>query len=111
MGMVIAPAAIELEEVVRQAVPATEGHPEVSAGNLLGTLLYFTLFNLGIIVLVAPVQVLPSFRRLDWPFLVLATWVGLAFLWRGRLGRIEGAALLALYAIYVVLHVVLPAHI
>jgi cation:H+ antiporter len=108
MGMVIAPAAIEAEEVIRQAVPAKEGHPEVSAGNLLGTLLYFTLFNLGIIAVVAPVEVFPSFRRLDWPFLVLATWVGLAFLWRGRVGRPEGAVLLALYALYVVLHIVVP---
>src|SRR6266851_1486375 len=29
MGMVVAPAAIELEEIVRQAVPTRKGHPEV----------------------------------------------------------------------------------
>src|SRR5581483_3178173 len=40
MGMVVTPAAIELEEVIRQAVPTREGRPEVSAGNLVGTLLY-----------------------------------------------------------------------
>jgi hypothetical protein len=34
------PTAIEIEEVFRQAVPAREGRPEVSAGNLVGTLLY-----------------------------------------------------------------------
>jgi cation:H+ antiporter len=41
VGMVITPAAIEVEEVIRQAIPAREGLPEVSAGNLVGTLLYF----------------------------------------------------------------------
>jgi cation:H+ antiporter len=46
MGMVITPGVIEIDEVIRQAVPAGKGHPEVSAGNLLGTLLYFTLCNL-----------------------------------------------------------------
>lgn len=106
MGMVIAPAAIELEEVIRQAVPAREGHPEVSAGNLLGTLLYFTLFNLGVIALIAPVRVLPQTRTLDWPFLVLATWLAVFFLWRGGVGRLEGGILLVAYATYAVLHVV-----
>ena len=107
MGMVVTPAVIELEEVIRQAVPAKEGHPEVSAGNLLGTLLYFTLFNLGIIALVAPVHVPPLTRTLDWPFLVFATWLGLFFLWRGRVGRAEGSLLLAAYAGYFLLHLIL----
>jgi cation:H+ antiporter len=107
MGMVVAPAAIELEEVVRQAVPARAGHPEVSAGNMIGTLLYFSLFNLGIITLLTPIETPSLTRVLDWPFLVLATWLGLLFLWRGRLGRVEGGALLLAYAGYVALHVVL----
>lgn len=107
MGMVVTPAVIELEEVIRQAVPAKEGHPEVSAGNLLGTLLYFTLFNLGIIALATPVSIPSLTRTLDWPFLVVASWLGLAFLWRGRVGRVEGSVLLLAYTVYLVLHIVL----
>lgn len=107
MGMVVAPAVIELEEVIRQAVPAREGHPEVSAGNLLGTLLYFTLFNLGVIALVAPVQVLPRVRTLDWPFLIGSTWLALLFLWRGHVTRVEGGVLIGAYAVYIILHLIL----
>ncbi|MHB8575481.1 MAG: sodium:calcium antiporter [Dehalococcoidia bacterium] len=107
MGMVITPAVIELEEVIRQAVPAKEGHPEISAGNLLGTLFYFTLCNLGLIALLAPVRIPALVRTLDWPFLVLATWLGLFFLWRGRVGRREGTLLLAAYTVYLCLHIVL----
>jgi cation:H+ antiporter len=106
MGMVVTPAAIELEEVVRQAVPTREGHPEVSAGNLVGTALYFLLFNLGLIALLAPVPVAPEIRTLDWPFLVGATWLATVFLARGRVGRPEGAVLLLAYGVYVALHVV-----
>lgn len=106
MGMVIAPAIIELDEVVRQIVPARAGHPEVSAGNVLGTLLYFTLCNLGLIALLTPVHVPALTRTLDWPFLAAATWLALLFLARGRLGRVEGAILLAVYAAYVALHVI-----
>jgi cation:H+ antiporter len=104
MGMVVAPAAVELEEIVRQSVPTRKGHPEVSAGNLVGTLLYFVLFNLGLIVLITPVTLTPSMRALDWPALVAVTWLATWFLARGRVGRPEGAVLLVAYAAYAVAH-------
>jgi cation:H+ antiporter len=105
MGMIVAPAAIELEEVARQAIPSKRGRHDVSAGNLIGTLLYFVLFNLGFIALLTPVHVEPLVIRLDWPLLILVTWIATAFLWRGRLGRVAGVLLLLCYVIYVILHV------
>lgn len=108
MGMVVTPAATELEEIIRQAVPARRGHPEVSAGNLGDTLLYFVLFNLGLITLIAPVGIDPSTRWLEWSFLVASTWLAVAFLARGQAGRPEGGVLLVVYAVYVALHVRLP---
>jgi cation:H+ antiporter len=107
IGMVVTPAAIELEEIIRQAIPAREGRPDVSAGNLVGTVLYFVLFNLGLIALAAPVQVSQLTRTLDWPFLVASTWLATLFLWRGGVSRAQGVALLALYAAYVGAHVLL----
>ncbi|MFN2421564.1 MAG: sodium:calcium antiporter [Gemmatimonadota bacterium] len=106
VGMVITPAAIELEEVIRQAVPNRKGHPEVSGGNLVGTLLYFVLFNLGLIALLTPVAVNPRIRTLDWPFLIAVTWLAVLFLARGQVGRREGAFLIAAYAGYVILHAI-----
>jgi cation:H+ antiporter len=105
VGMVVTPAAIEIEEVIRQAVPAREGRPEVSAGNLVGTLLYFLWFNMGLISLFFPVRADPLVVRLDWPYLVGATWLAALFFARGRVGRPEGALLVALYIVYVVLHI------
>ena len=107
MGMVVSPAADELEEVIRQAVPSREGRHDVSAGNLVGTLLYFVLFNLGLIALITPVQVDPLVRQLDWPFLIAVTLLATIFLWRGRVGRVAGVLLLAAYVVYIVLHVIL----
>jgi cation:H+ antiporter len=105
MGMVITPAVIELEEVARQAIPAREGRPEVSVGNLVGTLLFFVLVTLGLVALITPVRVDPAVRTLDWPFLVATTWLVVLLLARGRLGRREGAFLLAVFGLYVALHV------
>src|SRR5205085_178442 len=93
MGMIVTPAAIEIEEVFRQAVPSREGRHDVSAGNLVGTLLYFLLFNLGLIALITPVQVSPLVRQVDWPSIVVVTWVATVFLWRGRVGRGAGVLL------------------
>ena len=107
VGMVLTPAAIEIEEVFRQAIPAKRGHPEVSAANLLGTLLYFVLFNLGLLAVVTPVAVPAQVRTLDWPFLVAVTWLATLFLARGRVGRPEGVVLLLCYIGYVALHVIL----
>lgn len=106
MGMVVTPAAIELEEVIRQVVPSKSGRHDVSAGNLVGTLLYFTLFNFGLIALITPVQIDPIVRQLDWPFLIAVSWIATAFLWRGRVGRIAGAFLLVAYIMYIILHLV-----
>jgi len=105
IGMIVMPAAIELEEVIRQAIPAREGRSDVSAGNLVGTVLYFVLFNLGLIALAAPVHIPPLTRTVDWPFLVASTWLATLFLWRGGVSRGQGAALLALYAGYAGTHV------
>jgi cation:H+ antiporter len=106
-GMVITPAAIEAEEIVRQVVPAQRGYADVSAGNTMGTVLYFALFNLGLIALLTPVAVPQRVRILDWPFLVASGLVVALFLLRGRLGRIEGGFLLLLGLGYATLHVVL----
>jgi cation:H+ antiporter len=107
VGMVVTPAAIEVEEVIRQAVPAREGRPEVSAGNLVGTLLYFLWFNLGLIALILPVRVDPQVRVFDWPYLIAVTWLATLFFARGRVGRIEGCLLVAVYDVYVALRAAL----
>lgn len=80
MGMVVSPAAIKLEEVIRQAVLSREGRHDVSAGNLTGALLYCVLFNLGLMALLTPVKVDPLVRQLARPFLIAVTLVATAFL-------------------------------
>jgi Ca2+/Na+ antiporter len=60
-------------------------------------MIYFVLFNMGLIALAVPVRVDPVVRTLDWPFLIGVTWLAVFFLWRGRVGRVEGALLLVAY--------------
>jgi cation:H+ antiporter len=102
VGMVLTPIAIESEEVIRQVVPARAGRHDVSAGNVVGTLLWFVLANLGLIALVTPVHVPRLSRAIDYPFLIAASWLATAFLARGRVGRMAGATLVALAVVYAV---------
>src|ERR1700694_163539 len=96
MGMVVTPAVIELEELARQVIPTRRGHADVAAGNVVGTVLYFVLFNLGLIIVVTPVTVPPLVRWLDWPFLIGCTLIASAMLWRGAVTRFAGAILFSL---------------
>ena len=104
-GMVISPAVIESEEVIRQAVPAKMGFSDIAAGNLIGTVLYFTLLNLGLITLLTPVAVPATVRTLDWPVLAGVSLLVAVLLARGRLARAHGLFLLAIEAGYVAAHV------
>lgn len=107
VGMVLTPVVVESDEIIRQVVPAREGRHDVSAGNVVGTLLWFTLFNLGLIALVTPVAAPRLTRVLDYPFLCGASWIATAMLARGRVGRTAGASLVALAVAYAVFHGVL----
>jgi cation:H+ antiporter len=107
MGMIVTPAAIEAEEVIRQAVPSRHGRHDVAAGNLIGTLLYFVQFNLGLIALAAPVTVPTRVIALDWPFLIAVTRLATILLWRGWVTRWQGVLLLTAYAGYIIAHVLL----
>ena len=106
MGMLITPACVELDEVVRELLPALAGRADVSAGNLVGTQLYFVLFNLGLIALFTPTTTPATVRLVDWPFLVLVSCLAAAALWRGWSSKGLGIVLLACYAGYVAVHVV-----
>jgi len=107
MGMIVTPAIVSLEEIIRQAIPSKSGRHDIGVGNLVGTVLYFLLFNLGLIALITPVRVDPLVRQLDWPFLVIATWIVTIFLWYGRVGRLAGLLLLVADGGYTVSHLLI----
>ena len=101
-GMLVVAAAVSAEEVPRMLAPSRRGHGEVSVGNILGTVMFFTLFNLGIIALVHPLTIERSAITFYWPAMYVALVIVSVFLWRGRVSRAAGALLLIAYAAYAV---------
>jgi cation:H+ antiporter len=99
-GLVVVAAAVSFEEVILEALPAYRGFPELSVGNALGTLLFLLTGSLGAIVLLHPLTVPARVVDYHLPALALSALLAGALLARGRLGRPEGALLLASYAAY-----------
>ena len=101
-GLLVVAAAVSFEEVVLEMLPAHRGHPEISVGNALGTLLFLLTGSLGVIALVRPIAVPEAVSFFHAPVLLLVVAIFIGLLIRGRLGRLEGTALFAAYIAYVV---------
>ncbi len=101
LGNTALAATVEAEELARVAVPARRGRPELALGNIAGTLIHFAALNAGVIALIKPLTLdhdttlfyLPAAAASPAIFAVM---LGV----RGRLGRLEGAILAAVYAAY-----------
>lgn len=99
-GLLVVAAAVSFEEVVLEALPAYRGFPELSVGNALGTLTFLLTASLGVVLLIGPLAVPAAVADYHIPALALSALLAAGLLARGRLGRTEGALLLAAYAAY-----------
>lgn len=109
-GLLVVAAAVSFEEVVLEALPAFRGFPELSVGNALGTLVFLITGSLGVIALVGPIEVPASVTGYHLPALGLSVLFAGALLARGRIRRLEGAALLAAYGLYAAGALLAPIH-
>jgi cation:H+ antiporter len=101
LGNTALAASVEAEELARVAVPARRGRPELALGNIAGTIVHFAALNAGVIALVEPLTLDADTTRFYLPAATVCPAVLAALLLaRRRLGRSEGAVLVALYAAY-----------
>jgi cation:H+ antiporter len=102
LGNTAVAASVEAEEVARVAVPTRRGRPELGLGNIGATIVHFAAFNAGVIALVKPLSLGHNTTHFYLPVAAASPAVlAVLLLVRKRLGRIEGAALIALYLAYV----------
>ncbi len=101
-GFLIVAAAVSFEEVVLEALPAFRGFPELSVGNALGTLVFLLTGSLGVIVLAGPIDVPARVTSYHLPALAATVLLAVILLARARMGRPQGAVLVAAYVAYAV---------
>jgi cation:H+ antiporter len=106
LGMTVVALGESVEETVRMVAPARRGHPELAWGNVVGTMVIFLGFNLGVIALLQPLAPDPLVLQFHAPYLIGCTLVvAVALLSAKRLGRVMGALLVGLYLLYLAVNV------
>jgi cation:H+ antiporter len=104
LGNTAVAAGVEAEELARVVVPARRGRPELALANIAGTIVHFAAFNAGVIALVKPLALGHDTTRFYLPAAVAGPAILAALLLARRgIGRLPGAALVGLYALYVAL--------
>lgn len=101
-GMTILAFLVSIEEIARELPAALKGRPEISFGNVVGSILAFFCFNAGIIALVRPVAVERQVTHFYVPMCAIAVLITTAAMLTRRVPRWIGAILVLLYLLFVI---------
>jgi cation:H+ antiporter len=101
-GMTVLALAVSIEELARELPAAWRGRPEISVGNVVGSVLAFFLFNAGIIASIRPIPVDGVVLHFYLPLCLAAVVLVMGSLATLRIPRSVGAALVGLYAVFFV---------
>ena len=101
-GMTILALAVSVEELARELPAARRGRPEISFGNVAGSILAFFLCNAGLIALIRPVAVDPSVIRFYLPVCLTTVAFATACLAALCVPRWAGGVLIAAYVVFFV---------
>jgi cation:H+ antiporter len=101
-GMTILAFLVSIEELERELPAARQGRPDISFGNVLGSILAFFLCNAGIIALVQPVPVDHMALTFYLPLAFITIAIVSGFVLMKRVPRWAGGLFILLYAVFVV---------
>ena len=100
-GMVVVALLISIEELARELPAALKGKPDISIGNVMGSIIAFFLFNAGIIALVHPLTIGTETRSFYYPVsLVTVIIISISLAFR-KVNRFTGILLILLYGLFV----------
>jgi cation:H+ antiporter len=101
IGLTLVAVGTSLPELATSLVAAWRRQTELAYGNVVGSNIYNLLGILGVTALVSPLPVPVALLAFDLPVMLAATAALILFALTGwRIGRREGAVLLAGYALY-----------
>ncbi|PCR90231.1 sodium:calcium antiporter [Natrinema ejinorense] len=89
-----------IEELALTVEPVRQNRPSLAVGNVVGSTVFYMTANIGLIALLHPVRTGGDVMTVHWPFFAASLLVVTAMLARGRVTRIGGGVLIALYIAY-----------
>lgn len=99
-GMTLLALVVSVEEVARELPAAWKGRPDITFGNVVGSILAFFLFNAGVISLFHPVPVGDIVLQFYLPICLITTLFISLFMVNGNVSRWAGVILVVLYIIF-----------
>lgn len=100
IGLTIVAMGTSLPELVTSIVAAKKGEADMAIGNVIGSCIFNILLVLGIAGTISPMEVLME-NMIDAIILIGMSIIVWIFAWSGkRISRLEGAVLVAIYAVY-----------
>jgi cation:H+ antiporter len=101
IGLTIVAIGTSAPELVTSLVAELRGKGDLGIGNLIGSGIFNVLGILGVTAIVSPVPIDPQVFIFDLPVAIAAAVVVLPLVFTGgRISRLEGALLLASFALY-----------
>jgi cation:H+ antiporter len=101
-GMTILAFLVSIEELERELPAARQGRPDISFGNVIGSILAFFLCNAGIIALVRPLPVDRAVLTFYLPLAFITIALVSGVMLTKRVPRWAGGVLIICYAVFVV---------
>lgn len=89
-----------IEELALTVEPVRQDRPHLAVGNVVGSTVFYTTANVGLIAILHPVTTTGAVLTVHWPFFFACLVVVTAMLARGRVTRAGGGLLVALYVAY-----------
>lgn len=102
IGATIVAFGTSAPEVAVSLSAVHDGTPQIAIGNAVGSNTFNILFILGLTALISPLVVARRLIRIDIPIMIGVSILLWGFALDGRLGRVEGAILLAGIAAYTI---------
>jgi len=105
IGLTIVAVGTSLPELASSIVAARKGEDDLALGNIIGSNLFNTLAVVGLAGVIHPMSIPVEIIQRDWPLMAVLT-ISLFVLGynrngeKGRINRLEGGALLAVYIGY-----------
>lgn len=101
IGLSLVAVGTSLPELATAIVAALRRHSDVVLGNVIGSNIFNILAILGVTAVITPIEVSARFRELDALVMLAASVLLVVLLFAlKRIGRVWGAAMLAVYAAY-----------
>ena len=99
-GLTILALLVSIEELARELPAALKGRPDISYGNVSGSILAFFLFNAGIIALINPIPIPTEILYFHFPVCVLTVvFIAMCMLAK-KVTRLSGLILVLLYTVF-----------